>query len=150
MRALVIGIGNPDRGDDAAGLIAARGIRVYDVTILESQAEPYSLMEAWRGHETVYLIDACMAVDGPGTIHRFEAHTAPLPERIGALSSHGIGLGTTIELARAMGELPPRLIVFAIEARDYEPGGPVCRSVQEAAARVTEMIEAEIAAVEVA
>ncbi len=145
---LVIGVGNADRGDDAAGLIAARHVgeaAPQGVRVVETKAEPHTLMDAWRGAPAVWLIDACALATKVGTVHRFDAHTAPLPESLGALSSHGVGLGTTIELARALGLMPPRLIVFAIEAKDFAPGGPVSAEIAEAARRVAGWIGEEVA-----
>ncbi|MCT8973479.1 hydrogenase maturation protease [Microbaculum marinisediminis] len=146
---LVIGVGNADRGDDAAGLIAAGFVAdagLDGVRVIRSAAEPQGLMEAWRGVPAVWLVDACVPMTRAGAVHRFEAHAAPLPERLGALSSHGISLATTIELARALGALPPRLTVYAIEAAAFAPGGRITPAVAEAARRVADEICAELAA----
>jgi hydrogenase maturation protease len=147
--ACVIGIGNEDRGDDAAGLLSARvvrGRRLPGVTVHEMRPEPHALMEAWQGAVGVHIIDACARVARVGKIHRFEAHRDPLPEPFGAMSSHGLGLGTTLELARALGVLPPRVVVFAIEASGFEPGGPVSPEVDHAARTVAHRICEEIGA----
>ena len=37
----------------------------------------------------------------------------------GAASSHGIGLGDTVELARVLGRLPASLTVLAVVGRDF-------------------------------
>ena len=146
---LVIGVGNETRGDDAAGPLAARTIRAADpaIPVAESHGEPAALIDAWLGAETVYLADCCTLSNRPGTIHRFAAHDAPLPERLGAVSSHGIGLGTMIELTRAMKALPRRLIVFAIEGACFDIGAPPSAAVAEAAQQVAARIRKEIAQV---
>jgi hydrogenase maturation protease len=147
MPVLVIGIGNADRGDDAAGLLAVRAIRTADpaIPVGESRGEPAALIDAWRGAEAVYLVDCCTASRQSGTVHRFAAHEAPLPEQLGAVSSHGIGLGTTIELARALDALPGSLIVFAIEGACFDAGVPPSAVVTRAAGQAALRIRKEIA-----
>ena len=147
--ALVIGIGNESRGDDGAGLLVARAVAAEalpDLSVLESDGEPAGLMQAWAGARDVYIADCCAPMGSPGTIHRFAAQDGPLPERLGAISSHGFGLGMTIELARAMDALPPRLTVFAIEGADFAPGAAMSSQIREAASRVAHRICAELLA----
>jgi len=46
----VIGVGNPWRGDDAAGLAVARLLRGTvspEVEVLEREGEPTGLVDAW-------------------------------------------------------------------------------------------------------
>ena len=76
----------------------------------------------------------------PATIHRFDAAREPLPAAKFGLSTHGFGLVEAIELARILGQLPPRCIVYAVEARSFELGASLSpellRAVDEVAARV--------------
>jgi hydrogenase maturation protease len=106
---LIIGIGNEYRGDDAAGLIVARRLRerlADSFTVLEQSGDGVALMEAWRGVETVIIIDAVMSGAEPGTIHRLDAKTQPLPKDAFRCSTHAFGVAEAIELSRAMGEFP--------------------------------------------
>ena len=148
MRRLVIGIGNPDRGDDGAGPAALRELTKSlpeGVAVAESRSEPASLIDLWSKANVVFLVDACASGAEPGTIHRFDAHLAPLPEHFGAVSTHGFGIGAAVELARAIGSLPPVLIVYGIEAGSFEPGAPLSSQVAKAARDVAASIADEIA-----
>lgn len=145
---LVIGIGNETRGDDGAGLLAARRIREMarpGVRVLELTAEPSDLIDAWRGARRVYVIDCAAPVGQPGTIRRFAAHDTPLPASLGAVSSHGMGLVAAIELARALDELPDRLIVYAIEGTAFAAGARPHPTVRKAAGDVARAICGELA-----
>ena len=51
------------------------------------------------GAAAVYLVDACVSGAPPGTIHRFDATAAPLPDLGSGLSTHGFGAPVAIELA---------------------------------------------------
>jgi hydrogenase maturation protease len=55
-----------------------------------------------------------------------------------AASSHGIGLGDTVELARVLGRLPARLTVLAVVGRDFGFGTDLTA---EVAAAVGELVE---------
>lgn len=132
---LIIGIGNEYRGDDAAGLIVARRLkeRLADsVTILEQSGDGAALMEAWRGAETVIIIDAVVSGAAAGTIHRFDASAQPLPKDAFRCSTHAFGVAGAIELARAMGELPGSLIVYGIEGKNFAAGVGLSPEVERA------------------
>ncbi len=143
MRRLVIGIGNPDRGDDGAGLAAARALseKAPDgVSVVELRGEPATLIDAWTKADVVFLIDACSSGAEAGAIRRFAVHERPLPEHFGAVSTHGFGVAATIELARAMDALPKSLVVYGIEACSFQAGwplsAPVARAVEDVVARI--------------
>ena len=113
----MIGVGNAARGDDAAGLIAAR--RLGGIV---HEADPLALLDIWDDAESVVVIDAVRSGAAPGTIHRFDA-TEPLPAALrSSTSTHAVGLAETIELARALRRLPDRLVVYGIEGERFEAG----------------------------
>jgi hydrogenase maturation protease len=114
----VIGLGNAARGDDAAGLIAARRLGG-----LEHEGDPVGLLDVWDGAESVVVIDAVRSGAEPGAVHRFDATDSPLPARPRSSSStHAIGLAEAVELARALGRLPAHLVVYGIEGERFEAG----------------------------
>ncbi len=136
---LIIGAGNPWRGDDAIGReIASRlAEKTNDRTrIIELSGEGTELMQAWEGAGLVIVIDAVASGSAPGTIFRFDACTEKIPARFFSYSSHAFGLAEAIELARTLGRLPERLLVFGIEGSDFAHGAPVSAPVREAAEQV--------------
>jgi hydrogenase maturation protease len=138
--AVVLGIGNPWRRDDGAGPAVARRLagRLPETVRLQAVGgEITELVEAFRGVHLAILIDAVSSGDDPGTIHRFDATTTPLPAHFGRLSSHGIGLAEAIELARTLGGLPHGVHVYGIEGADWSPGQGLSPAVERAVARVT-------------
>ena len=67
----------------------------------------------WRRTDTVILIDAIRSGAAPGTRHRLDMGDVA---GIGApRSSHGFGILSAIELARALGDMPARLLLRGIE-----------------------------------
>jgi hydrogenase maturation protease len=134
-RALVIGIGNVDRGDDGVGRAVARWLRgklARDVEIVEHDGEATSLLAQLENVACVYLIDACRSGAAAGTVTRFDVSAVPLPRETFGMSTHGMGLADAVELARALGQLPARCIVYAIEGGAFEPGAALTPAVSAA------------------
>jgi hydrogenase maturation protease len=139
MTTVVIGVGNALRGDDAVGIEVASRLRG-----VACDEEPSRLIEAWEGADAAILVDTVVSGAKPGTIHRFDASEGPIPARELRSSTHAIGLAETIELARALGRLPKRVVVYGIEGASFEAGAPLSPEVAAAGARVVEIIEEEI------
>ena len=145
----VIGVGNPWRGDDAAGLEAARRLRELvpsDVSVRELEGEPVSLLDAWEGAAAALVVDAVLTGADPGTVHRIEALDEPLPEPQAGASTHALGLAEAIELARVLDRLPGRLVVYGIEAESFEAGERLTPAVASAVEAAAGAIAAELGA----
>jgi hydrogenase maturation protease len=144
---LVIGIGNPVRGDDAAGLVVARRIRQAaspgEVTVTELAGDQLALLDAWTGAREVYLIDAVCSGGTPGTVYRFDA-AEPLTARFWHCGTHTFSLADVIELGRALGRLPGRLIGYGIEGGTFDPGAPLSAEVDAAVRTVTTLLLREL------
>ncbi|HVP38790.1 MAG TPA: hydrogenase maturation protease [Candidatus Saccharimonadales bacterium] len=146
-RALVIGVGNPLRGDDDAGPEAARRLRARGrapARVAECGGGAAELLAAWHGEPQVWVVDAVASGAPPGTVHRLDAREALPPGWGRAVSTHGLGLAEAVELARRLGQLPARLVIYAIEVRGFEPGAPLSAEVERAVDQVVARIEAEL------
>ena len=121
---LIIGIGNEFRSDDAVGLVVAQTLQVKrlpSVSIQEATGEGTALLEAWKGSDAVILVDAVTSGAPAGTIHQVDAHTGPVSPELFALSTHAFSVAQAIELARTLGNLPPRLMIYGIEGNILWP-----------------------------
>lgn len=145
-RRLVIGLGNPDRGDDAAGRLAAQRLRrlVPGAAIIEQTGDAAALLETLQTEQAVWLIDAACSGAVPGTVHRIDCGNGEMPPASTAASTHGMGVAEAIALARALGCLPRRCVVYAIEGGQFAPGAPVSETVRDAAETVALRIAAEL------
>lgn len=147
MSTLVIGVGNPDRGDDGAGIAVLRRLRsrrAPGARLRECRGDASDLLAAWKGVERVILLDAALSGAHPGTVHRIEAHLEPLVEGLRSASSHGWGLAQAVEQARAQGRLPRSVVVYAIEGRAFHPGRDLSPSVRLAVERVERRVREEV------
>ena len=142
----MIGIGNPWQGDDAAGLTAARLLRdrlPEDVEVRELEGEPVVLVDAMEGADHVVLIDAVSSGSPPGMVHRIDAAEGPLPATLSAASTHNLGVGEAIELARSLGRLPRRVVLYGVEAERIAAGAELTPAVARAVDEVVERVLAE-------
>jgi hydrogenase maturation protease len=93
------------------------------------------LLEAWAGADAVLLVDTVRSPDPAGTLHRFDASETALPAagaRSARGSTHAVGVGEAIELARTLGRLPAAVIVHGVTGERFELGAPLSAAVQEA------------------
>jgi len=139
----IIGLGNELRGDDAVGLLVARRVRqeVGDRTeVIEAEMVGVDLIALMEGARVTILIDAARSGQSPGTIHRLDASAGPIALQIFPHSSHVLGISEALELARVMGVLPPRVIVYGIEAGNTEAGQALSSPVANALDKVVGQI----------
>jgi hydrogenase maturation protease len=145
----VIGIGNRFRSDDAAGLEVVarlRGSLPAGVELLEREGEPTALIDAWAGADDVWVVDAVLSRAAPGTLHRLDAASGELPAELFRASTHHLGLAEAVELARAVGALPARLVVYGIEAAELAVGEGLSPAVADAVERAAGAVREEVLA----
>ncbi|MEW6278275.1 MAG: hydrogenase maturation protease [Candidatus Eremiobacterota bacterium] len=145
MKPAVIGLGNPDRGDDGVGPEVARRVRPETADVLVARGEVTELMDLWEGRPKVFVVDAVRSGSPPGTLHRLEAHREPLPAFVRQTSTHGFGLAEAVELARILGTLPEELVLYGIEAERMEAGAGLSPRVRRAVGQVVQRLEEELA-----
>lgn len=144
---LVIGWGNEDRGDDAAGRVVARRLHeghLDGVRVLVESCEGAALIDAWRNAPFVILIAAVYSTETPGTIHRIDARSEPVITPFSRYSSRAFCLAETVELARAVNQLPARFILFGIVGKSFEGGTGLSPAVEAAVEQVTQRVRQEI------
>ena len=138
-RIVVIGVGNAYRRDDGAGVSVADQLRELvpaGVEVVAYEQEPSRLIDTWTGADAAIVVDAAASGEAPGTVHRIDCATASVPAGMFRSSTHAFGVGDAVEISRALGTLPPRVVVYGIEGSDFESGVGMTRPVAMACARV--------------
>jgi hydrogenase maturation protease len=144
----VIGVGNELAGDAAAGVLVARGLEgrlAGRASIIEAGSVGLAVLDLMAGARAVILVDAVRSGAAAGLVHRLDASAGSLGPVASAGSTHALGVLEAVELGRALGSLPLRLVVYGIEAGDTRMGAPltpaVTRAVDEAIARIAREVE---------
>ena len=138
---VVIGVGNELRGDDAAGPLVMAQLRETGLEVSTCH-DGTELLDLWQGVHLAIVVDAVVTGAPAGTIHRFTERL-----RMGAKpsSTHTLGVDHAVELARALGRLPPKLIVYGIEGTAFGVGEPLSAAVSAAIPRVARHVRDEVA-----
>lgn len=133
---IIVGIGNPYRGDDAAGWAVIDGLKetVGSAIKLEKQQGDIAiLIDIFAHHKSVYLVDACQSGGLVGAWQRIDVHQQPIREDNSQTSTHGFSLSQAISLAENLDQLPNKLILYAINGAHYSISDalspPVARSI---------------------
>jgi len=149
-RLLVVGLGSPDRGDDAVGPVVARrfaALALPGIRVIERE-DPTSLIDLWGGYDVAVVIDAVRSTGVPGSLVVLESggDAGPLPEdawaRTGRGGTHAFGLAASVELSRALDRLPRRVVLVGILAAGFEPGEGLSQPVDAAVGRAVDAVVA--------
>jgi hydrogenase maturation protease len=120
VRTAVVGVGNPARGDDAAGLHVARLVRARlahraDVDVHELWAGGLRLAETLAGYDRAVIVDAMTRGRAPGTVEVLAPGDLGPGRHLAC--QHDASLPAALELLRCAGEaVPARLVLVGIEA----------------------------------
>ena len=139
---LVLGVGNPLSGDDAA----ARGVvellkehRLPPHVYLQQAGTPGLALPNWlEGWRSVVLVDAVELGGAPGSWRRFAPEEVRLIAQDEALSLHEPGLADGLALTQALDMLPERIVLYGIQPAEIEPGALLS---QQVSARLPEVVD---------
>jgi len=142
---LVIGIGDASRRDDGAGAAVVAGLRQLDlpgnVRLETHWGEGASLIASWEGVARVILVDAMTSGAPAGTLSWFDMENLPPPGSF-PYSTHRFGVLEGLQLALALGELPPVIHLLGIEGEDFSAGAGLTLEVEKGVERAVQEIAA--------
>ncbi len=119
---VVVGLGNPMRGDDAVGLSVAIRLRRLlagrdwpDVRICTAERAGFEIVDLLAGAASAIIID-CLDAESPqpGRVHILRPRDVGGSARL--TGGHDIGVATALPLGRLMGlRMPRRVLIVGIE-----------------------------------
>jgi len=137
----IIGCGNPDRGDDQAGVVVSERLRKLGFEACAHTGDPLAMIERWRSDDDVIVVDAVVTGAPAGTVQVWDGRLPPMAPGAAA-SSHGFDIGKAIELARILNRLPASLRIYGIEARQFDRRASLSPEVESATELVIQRISA--------
>lgn len=127
-RCLILGLGNPLRGDDGVGPrvvaeLLRRGLP-DGVAAVDGGTGGLGLLHLLEGWERVVVVDAAILGRNPGEFLRFAPEEAHLVGSLVSLSSHTAAFADALALARALGREFPDIVIYGVqpERMDWEEG----------------------------
>jgi len=119
LRTIVIGVGNLLRCDDGAGIHVITHLENLHapVDVVDAAMGSVEILEAMKGYDEAYIIDAIKSGGKPGTVSKVELKEGSL---LSIYYSHGVDLATTLQLGYQLygDKLPKRITLLTIEAKD--------------------------------
>ena len=145
-RVVVLGVGNPDRGDDGAGVLVAASLARRrakhppapsalrpEAKVIIGAAVPESATGEVRAFapDLVVLVDAVAAADPPGTIRVLKVEDLAEEE----LATHRLPLSFLVRyLEESVGS---RTLVIGLVSGPTDPGRPVSAPVRKAVSELS-------------
>ena len=146
---IVIGIGNPLRGDDGIGPAVIAWLREHelppDVEAIDGGTAGLDLVSMWMGHRRAILVDAANMKRAPGEWMRFTPDTVQLKDNDLQFSLHNAGLTEALALGAALGTLPDEVIVYGVQPASIDWSAGLSDEMQQAVPMVGDAILREIA-----
>jgi len=149
---LVIGLGNPLRGDDGVGVRAIQMLAAQalppGVQLADGGTQGLGIVNLMEGQQRVVLIDAAEVGRAPGQFVRFTLDEAQLRGNGQHLSVHAAGLRDALLLAQALKVLPDEVVIFGVQPASLEWNDRLSREVEATvpdlvAAVLTEIVGSE-------
>jgi hydrogenase maturation protease len=147
MSTRIIGCGNVDRSDDAAGVLVAKRLRELGIPAEVQPGSAFELVESWYKDEDVTLVDAVVTGSPVGTVHMWQGRSLKVPSNP-QVSSHGFGMAEAVNLARILQLLPKSLTVYGIEGKNFGIGEAVSPEVLKSVEEVAQQIAALVSPAE--
>ena len=148
-RVRIIGIGSPF-GDDRLGgeVVEALGrsstlAAAGNISFVVLDRPGALLLAHWHDADYVIVVDAVRSGAPPGTCHRLGPGEWISRESV---SSHGFGLASALELARALDELPRHLVLYGMEIDPSSTGFSLSEPVRRSLSGLIREIEREVCA----
>ena len=143
----IVGIGNEFRRDDGSSIYVARSLKEIlpsEIDVIEISDDISKLLEINDYYNKVIIIDAVRSHNNPGKIYRYDLRTQKLPAIFSNYSTHSFNLAEAIELGLKLNKLPPELIIYGIEGKNFETGVGLSDEVLKAVREIINKIQNEI------
>jgi hydrogenase maturation protease len=146
---LIIGLGNPLRGDDGVGVRVVQTLATYDlppnIRVIDGGTQGLGLVNLMEGQQRVIIVDAADIGTSPGQFVRFTLSEARLLGDEKSLSIHAAGLREALLLAQALDMLPPEVIIYGVQPLTLAWDSTLSSSIEAGLPSLTSAILAEVA-----
>ena len=154
---LILGLGNPWRGDDGLGPAVIRWLQARglppDVVAVDGGTPGLELVLTLAGdhkgrpYRRALIVDAADLGRAPGEWVRFTPEQARLKKGDVHLSLHAAGLAEALALGEALGTLPKEVVIFGVQPAGVDWSPALSAAAQAAVPIVGQAVLQELEAV---
>lgn len=145
---LVLGLGNPLRGDDGIGVRVVEALIAnplpVGVEVIDGGTQGLGVVPLLEGRERLIVVDAANLGQEPGAHKRFALNEVRFLGTDTQIVIHEAGLREALLLAEALGFLPQDTVFYGIQPGSLEWEEGLSAPVQVAVQQVTGRILAEL------
>lgn len=149
---LVLGLGNPLRGDDGIGPRVIEALQGHalpsGVDVIDGGTGGLAIVNLLSCRQRVIIVDAVNMGLPPGHVQRFTLDEARLVDDHTNLSAHGAGLREALVLAQALGLLPDEVVVFGVQPQSLDWKNGLTEPVEAVLSSIVDAILDEISITE--
>lgn len=147
-QTLVLGLGNPLRGDDGLGPAVIRWMQARGlpcgVTAIDGGTRGLDVLLTLAEYRRVFIVDAAGVGRAPGEWLRIAPDLRRLGVETPALSCHAAGLADALALGAALGVLPEQVIIFGVQPARVDWSPELSAEVRKAVPAVGRAILSEV------
>lgn len=154
-KILIASIGNILKSDDGLGSFVIDQLRrlklPQNIEVIELGAPGLSILHYVKGYDKVIFIDTIKRGGKPGSIYVLKPQDvaylteAMSPRNLAFMSMHEVNLEKTIAIGKALGEMPPDIIIIGCEPEDVSTLRiGLTNKVREALPKIIELILKEL------
>lgn len=144
MDTLILGVGNPLRGDDGVGpevirLLQEDPLVTGKADLLDGGTDGLNLLDDIQAYQYVIIVDAVNMGAPVGHVRRFTTEEARISIVSEALSTHGFGLGEVLALLKQLG-CQTEIVIVGVQPLATNFGESMSAEVAQAIPEVIEAI----------
>jgi hydrogenase maturation protease len=147
---LIVGLGNPLRGDDGIGTRAIQMLATEalpkSVELVEGGTQGLGLIGLIQGWRRVILVDAANVGRPPGGFVRFTPQEARLLGADQHISVHNAGLRDALLLAETLDLLPDEIVIYGMQPEHLDWDDGLSPQIEAAMPRLVRAILGELGA----
>ena len=121
---LIVGLGNPLRGDDGVGVRIVQLLAAQElpdgVEVVNGGTQGLELVSLMEGWQQVILVDAANVGKTHGEFVRFRLDEARLLGSDEQVSVHAAGLRDALLLAQALQVLPEEVVIYGVQPANLD------------------------------
>jgi len=145
---VIIGLGNPLRGDDGVGVrvaqVLAGQVLPGDVEVVDGGTQGLGIVNLMEGRQRVIVVDAANVGRTPGEFVLFRLDEIGLLGDDHSISIHSAGLRDALLLARALQILPDEVLIVGVQPAHMEWDHSLSPEVEAAVPQIADTILREI------
>jgi hydrogenase maturation protease len=147
-KIVIVGVGNLLLKDEGVGVHVAQELQKKGlpplVEVHDGGVAGIGLLDFFQGASKVLLIDAASMNLDPGTVVRFTPDEVAGKIAGPRFSAHEVGVLEVLDLAKALDQYPPEVVIFGIQPKEICWGTELSPEVQASIPKAVEAVWKEI------